>query len=201
MEISDMSINFMPEINCGKHSELFPKTIFCVIAGSTGSGKPNLIINLLTSKNALDYSDVYIYSSTLHQRGYQYLKEIYGKLENYFKNIYKKSIKIAYFLNADEEIQDPSKLDTNTNHIMIFDDVMLKDQAQIKEYFCIGRHNNINVFYLCQSLNKIAKHCIKDNANIFIFVKQNDKTLKYFYESHISGDMDLKEFKSFCDEA
>ena len=78
---------------------------------------------------------------------------------------------------------------------------MLKDQTVIKEYFCKGRHNNVNVFYLCQSLHKIAKHCIRENANIFILFKQDEKTLKYFHETHISGDMDFKEFKSFCQNA
>jgi hypothetical protein len=84
---------------------------------------------------------------------------------------------------------------------MIFDDVMLKDQTVIKDYFCRGRHNNVSVFYLCQSLHKIAKHCIRENANIFILFRQDDKTLKYFHETHISGDMDFTEFKQFCDGA
>ena len=84
---------------------------------------------------------------------------------------------------------------------MIFDDVMNADQTKIKDYFCRGRHNNVNVFYLCQSLHKIAKHCIRDNANVFILFHQDDKTLKYFHETHVSGDMDFDEFKEFCDKA
>jgi len=84
---------------------------------------------------------------------------------------------------------------------MVFDDVMLSDQTKIKEYFCRGRHSNVNVFYLCQSLYKIAKHCLRDNANIFILFHQDGKTLKSFHEKHISGDMDFKEFKSFCDKS
>ena len=83
---------------------------------------------------------------------------------------------------------------------MVFDDVMLSDQTTIKEYFCKGRHNSASVFYLCQSLFKIAKHCIRDNANIFILFRQNDHTLKYFHNDVISGDMEFKEFKSFCDK-
>ena len=67
--------------------------------------------------------------------------------------------------------------------------------------FCSGRHNNVNVFYLVQSLHKIAKHCIRENANTFILFRQDDKTLKYFHETRIAGDMDFKEFKSFCDTA
>ena len=78
---------------------------------------------------------------------------------------------------------------------------MLKDQTKIKEYICTGRHNNVTVFYLYQSFHKIAKHCIKDNVNIFILFHQDDKTLKYFHETHISGDMEFKEFKSFCDDS
>jgi len=84
---------------------------------------------------------------------------------------------------------------------MIFDDVMLKDQFVIKDYFCRGRHNNASVFHLCQSLHKIAKHCIRENANMFILFKQDDKTLKYFHETVITGDIDFIEFKQFCDGA
>ena len=81
---------------------------------------------------------------------------------------------------------------------MVFDDVMLADQTKIKEYFCTGRHNNVNVFYLVQSLHKIAKHCIRENANMFILFRQDDNTLKYFHGTHITGDMDFKEFSQFC---
>ena len=92
---------------------------------------------------------------------------------------------------------------------MVFDDVKKKhaggsnddNQTMIKKYFVRVRHNNVNVFYLVQSLHKIAKHCIRENANMFILFKQDDKALKYFYETHLSGDMDFKEFKQFRDDA
>ena len=114
----------------------------------------------------------------------------------------KQNVKIAHFCDpAEKQLIDPVELDKKQNHVMIFDDVMLDDQTTIKKYFCSGRHNNVNVFYLVQSLHKIAKHCIRENANIFILFKQDDKTLKYFHETHISGDMDFKELKLFCDNA
>ena len=34
-----------------------------------------------------------------------------------------------------------------------------------------------------------------------ILFYEDEKTLKYFHETHISGDMDFKEFKDFCDNA
>src|SRR5271163_1834102 len=202
MEISDYTKEFKVLHNkCGTHADIFPKSIFCVIAGSTGSGKTNLMVNLLKKEKILNYSNVYIHSSTLHQPAYEYLKQYYEKLEAFIKSSTNQSIKLAHFFDADEEIVNPSELDKNKNHLMIFDDLMLKDQTVIKDYFCRGRHNNVNVFYLCQSLHKISKHCIRDNANMFILFKQDDKTLKYFHETHISGNMDFPEFKLFCDQA
>jgi len=202
MEISDYTKDYnIPHDKSHLHSALFPKTIFCVIAGSTGSGKTNLMLNLLRKGKILNYTDVYVYSSTLYQDAYKDLKEYYEYLEKLIMQKTNQRVKIAHFLDADEEIVNPSELDKSQNHIMVFDDVMLNDQTAIKEYFCRGRHNNVNVFYLCQSLHKIAKHCIRDNANTFILFKQDDKTLKYFHETHVSGDMDFKEFKTFCDGA
>jgi len=82
------------------------------------------------------------------------------------------TIKYAHFHDTDDEIKDPKELDPNFNHIMVFDDVMLKDQTVIKEYFTSGRQNNVNAFYLVQSLHKIAKQCIRKNANMLILFKQ-----------------------------
>lgn len=203
MEIIDYSKKFNAGQNphCKKHADIFPKTIFCIIAGSTGSGKTNLMVNLLLRENMIKYDDVFVYSSTLYQPAYLYLKSCFESFEKKIQNITRKPVNIAHFHEKDDQIIDPSKLPKELNHVMIFDDVMLEDQTAIKKYFCSGRHNNVNVFYLVQSLHKIAKHCIRDNANTFILFRQDDKTLKYFHETHISGDMDFKEFKNFCDEA
>src|SRR2546426_8993769 len=201
MEIIDYSKRFSTSNHTVNHAPFFPKNIFCVIAGPTSCGKTNLLLNFLLDEGVLDYDDVYIYTPTLYQPAYKYLREFYNNLENEIKVKYKITVKIGHFFDADDEIKNPSELDAKLNHIMVFDDVMLNDQTKIKEYFCRGRHNNVNVFYLCQSLHKIAKHCIRDNANTFILFHQDDKAMKYFHEAHISGDMSLLEFKKFYDAA
>lgn len=201
MNVRDHSKDFNIPTNTRKHHEIFPNNIFCVIAGSTGSGKTNLLVHLLKEENLLNYSHVYVYSATLHQPAYEHLKEYYNTLEKLIKQKLNQSIRIAHFFDVDTDIQNPSELDKDKNHVMIFDDVMMEHQDIIKQYFCQGRHSNVNVFYLCQSLHKLAKHCIRDNANMFILFRQDDKTLKYFYETHISGDMEFAEFKKFCDVA
>jgi GTPase SAR1 family protein len=201
MNVRDHSKDFNIPTNTRKHHEIFPNNIFCVITGSTGSGKTNLLVHLLKEENLLNYYHVYVYSATLHQPAYEHLKEYYNTLEKLIKQKLNQSIRIAHFFDVDTDIQNPSELDKDKNHVMIFDDVMMEHQDIIKQYFCQGRHSNVNVFYLCQSLHKLAKHCIRDNANMFILFRQDDKTLKYFYETHISGDMEFAEFKNFCDGA
>src|SRR5271166_4508617 len=103
MNIPDYSKQFKKFDNsCGSHCPIFPKNIFCVMAGSTGSGKTNLMIHLLKEKQLLNYADVYVYSSTLYQSSYEYLKEYYKTLENYLEHKTGKLVKIAHFLDADD---------------------------------------------------------------------------------------------------
>src|SRR6266568_648322 len=90
--------------NCGKHSDLFPSNIFCVVAGSTGSGKTNLLVDLLKSGSKLNYHDVYIYTTTLYQPAYEHLKEYYGNMEKMIKYQTGQTVKIAHFLDPDEEL-------------------------------------------------------------------------------------------------
>ena len=212
MPIKDYSKYYDKTTNKVNHAAFFPKNIFCIIAGSTGCGKTNLLLNFLLEDGYLDYGSLYIYCSTLHQPAYILLKKRLEEIENNIREKFKRNIKIGYFFEDNDEegdpkgkkssnIIDPKELDPKISHVMVFDDVMLSDQTKIKEYFCKGRHSNVNIFYLCQSLHKIAKHCIRENANVFILFHQDDKTLKYFHETHISGDMDFKEFKEFCDNA
>jgi KaiC/GvpD/RAD55 family RecA-like ATPase len=66
-------------VSSSKHAPFLPKNIFCIIAGSTGCGKTNLILNFLLNGKNLDYTNIYIYSSTLHQSKYKFLRDYYKK--------------------------------------------------------------------------------------------------------------------------
>ncbi len=182
--------------NKSKHADIFPKNIFMIIAGGTGSGKTHLLIDLLLSRYVY-FDNIMIYTTTPHQVYYKLLRDYFEEV----KSVLKSSEDIVTFYSTDDELEDPSNLDDNKTHIVVFDDVMNEKQKVMADYFTRGRHNNVNVFYLCQSIHQLKKHGIRQNANIFILFHQDDKTLKYFYETHISGDMPLKEFKSICDQA
>ena len=103
MQVIDFSKKYEMPKGCGSHNEIFPRNIFCVIAGSTRCGKTNLMVNLLLQKNKINYSDVYIYSPTLHQPAYIYLKHSYELMEKIIMNKTKQSVKIALFCDPAEK--------------------------------------------------------------------------------------------------
>ncbi len=179
-----------------KHDEIFPSNIRMIIAGSSGCGKTNLIMNFIM-KNYVYYDDIMVYTTTPDQDAYKFLRD----LNSEYKKKTKINKDIVTFHNPDEGIANPSTLDKNKTHVVIFDDVMNEKQKDMTDYFCRGRHNNANVFYLCQSIHQLPKHGIRQNANIFILFRQDAKTLKFFYDTHVSGDMTYEEFEKICYEA
>ena len=177
-----------------KHHKIFPNHIRMIIAGSSGSGKTNLLMNFIM-KNYIHYDNIMIYTTTSYQEAYRFLRDINTEMKR------QTTKDIATFHSPDDGIADPSELDNNKTHVLIFDDAMNEGQKVMTDYFTRGRHNNVNVFYLCQSLHQLKKHGIRQNANIFILFQQDKKTLKYFHDTHISGDMPFEEFEKICEDA
>jgi len=68
---------------------------------------------------------------------------------------------------------------------MIFGDVAYEKQNNIRSYFCMGRHKNIDSFYLCQTYTHIPKHIKRDNANMNLMFKQDDLNMRHIYRDHI----------------
>lgn len=58
-----------------KHNSLFPNSIRCIICGPSNCGKTNVIISLLENPNGLRFENVYIYSKSIYQPKYKYLKK------------------------------------------------------------------------------------------------------------------------------
>ena len=95
-----------------------------------------MMVNLLLQENKINYSDVYIYSPTLHQPAYIYIKHSYELMDKIIVYKTKHSVNIAHFCDpAEKQLIDPAELDNKQNHVMTFDDVMLEDQAAVKSIF------------------------------------------------------------------
>lgn len=144
------------------------------------------MISLLEHENGLKFVNVYLYSKSVNQEKYKYLKDLLTPI---------KGMKF-YAFNNSEDILTPCQ--AKPNSVFIFDDVACAQQNIIREYFSMGRHNDIDCFYLHQSYARIPKHLIRDNANVLIIFEQDDLNLRHIYDDHVGADMTFEKFKDLC---
>lgn len=171
-----------------RHSVLLPNSIRCIIAGPSNCGKTNLLISLIESDNGLSFENIYIYAKTLDQDKYRYLDKLLQSVNG-----------VGFHkFSSSEQVIHPNE--TKKNSIIIFDDVICdKNQTNIKNFFCLGRHRNIDCFYLSQTYARVSKHMIRDNCNFVILFKQDDMNLRHvFSDMGVACDMKFDQFKLFC---
>lgn len=171
-----------------RHSTLLPDSIRALIVGPSNCGKTNVMLSLIESPNGLKFENVYIYSKSLYQTKYEYLKKLISTI---------KGMRLYTFNNNDDVIQTD---EIKPNSIMIFDDVACDKQNNIKNYFSMGRHKNVDSFYLCQTYTRIPKHLLRDNANLIIMFKQDDLNLRHIFNDHVGCDISFEDFKKICHE-
>lgn len=169
-----------------KHSTLLPDTIRCIMCGPSNCGKTNVMLNLLLHENGLKFKNIYLYSKTAFQPKYCFLKQVMKRVPE---------AKLFVF-NDNEDVIPPS--DALRHTIMIFDDVICENQNNIRNYFTMGRHKQIDCFYLSQTYSKVPKQLIRDNANLLIIFKQDETNLKHIYNEHVTTDIDWFKFKKLC---
>lgn len=157
-----------------------------LIIGSSGSGKTNVMIALLENPNGLRFTNLYVYSKTLGQPKYEYLRNLLKPLK-----------KIGYYeYENGEDVIPPTAVKPWS--VVIFDDVVCDKQGPMREYFCFGRHKNIDTFYLSQTYSSIPKQLIRDNANFLVIFKLDHTNLKHIYDDFVSVDMSLERFRQMC---
>lgn len=169
-----------------RHGKLLPNSIRALVVGPSNCGKTNAMISLLLDPNGLIFSNVYIYSKSLHQPKYLFLCKLISPM---------KEIGFHTFSNNCDVIEPD---EAKSNSVFIFDDIACEKQNNIRSYFCMGRHNDIDSFYLCQTYTRIPKHLIRDNANFLIVFKQDDMNLKHIYNDHVNADMSFEKFRAMC---
>jgi hypothetical protein len=176
-----------PEINNTKQDGIFPSSIRCVVCGPSNCGKTNVMMALLIEKHGLIFENIYIYSKSLFQPKYNFLKQLMQSIPG-----------IGYYeFNDRDNIVSPT--DVKCNSIIIFDDIPVSDRNdKIKEYFAHGRHKIVDTFYICQTYAHVPKHLVRDNANLLIIFKQDGLNLKLIHRDHVNTDMTYDEFYNMC---
>lgn len=191
MEISNFDIEHKEE---SPHHWLLPGSIRCVVCGPSGCGKTNLIVNLLLKAGYLKYDRLHLYSKSLGQEKYQFLRDWYSSLEDVTGK------QIAFFHSAADNIIPIEGLNPKERSIMVFDDVMLEKQGPIEKYFCQGRHGGADAFYLTQNYFRIPKQTVRDNCNLLVLFNQDTKNLRAIHDTYVGGDMPIEEFYKFFAE-
>lgn len=171
-----------------RHSQLLPDSVRGVISGPSNCGKTNVMLSLLQHPNGLKFENIYIYSKSLHQPKYEFLRKAMKPIKGMG----------LYTFTDNVEVIPPER--SKKNSIFIFDDIACEKQDNVRAYFCMGRHNNVDSFYLCQSYTRIPKHLIRDNTNFLIVFKQDDMNLKHIYNDHVNTDMTFDQFRKVCAE-
>lgn len=170
-----------------KHGSLLPNSIRCIMSGSSNCGKTNVLISLILNPNGLRFKNIYIYSRSLYQPKYEYLKKILSKIKGVG----------FYTFSSNDAVISPEKVKPYS--IFIFDDVICDKQNNIQSYFCMGRHKDVDCFYLSQSFAHIPKHLIRENANLIVLFKQDQMSLKHVYNDYsIATDMTFEKFIQMC---
>lgn len=169
-----------------KHGDLLPDSIRAVFCGPSNCGKTNSLLALITHPNGIRFENVYVYSKSLNQPKYEFLKKLLESIDG-----------MQYFpFSEHDEVITPDT--TLPNSIMIFDDVACEKQDNMRAFFCMGRHKCVDCFYLCQSYAQIPKHLVRDNVNLLVLFRQDEMNLKHVYHDHVNTDMEYIQFKDLC---
>ena len=152
LPVENFDVGFEKRIK--RHGDLLPDSIRAVFCGPSNCGKTNSLLALITQPKGVRFESIYVYSKSLNQPKYKLLKEILEPI---------KEIKYLFF-SEHESVIPPDK--ALPNYIMVFDDVACEKQDSVRAYFCMGRHKNVDCFYLCQSYAHVPKHLVRDNVNM-----------------------------------
>ena len=168
-----------------------------LIAGGSGSGKTNALLNLIN--NQPDIDKIYLYAKDPYEAKYQYL---INKREKVGLDHYDDP---KAFMEYSNDMQDVYKNieDYNTKKnrkvLIVFDD-MIADMINNKklnpivtELFIRGRKRNISISFITQSYFKVPKD-IRLNSTHFFIVKIPNKRELQQIALNCSSDIDSKDF-------
>ena len=191
---------------------LLPSSIRALVVGHSNCGKSTIVNTLLLRPGLLDYQNLLVFGNSLHQIEYQIMKAAFekGLSKSQIQVIFEHKKRVndqggplkvieaydlqckgditASFFNTHNEIPDPKTLDSKLKHVIVFDDCMSDNQAKIGSYFCRGRHNNVNCFYISQSYFRIPRQEVRLNLNFLILFRQSKKDMQHIYTDHVSFD-------------
>ena len=195
-------INFDDYVNENKteHNENWPYTpdhpCKILIVGGSGSGKTNVLLNLI--ENQPDIDKIYLYAKDLHEAKYQYLiNKREGVGIDHF-NDPKAFIEYSNDMHVYKNI-DEYNLNKDNKNLIVFDNMIAdminnkKLNSIVTELFIRGRKLNIYLVFITQSYYKVPKDVRLNTTHFFIAKIPNKRELQEIAINH-SSDISTKDF-------
>ena len=168
-----------------------------LIIGGSGSGKANLLLNLI--ENQPDIDKMYLYTKDPYESKYQHL---INKRKNVGINHFNDPKTFIEYSNDMHDVYknvDEYNLYKENKILIVFDD-MIKDMIHnkklnsiITELFIRGRKLNIYLVFITQSNFKVPKDVRLKTSHFFIAKTPNKKKLQQIAINH-SSDINTKDF-------
>ena len=168
-----------------------------LIIGGSGSGKRNVLLNLM--ENQSDIDEIYLYAKDPYEAKYQYLL---NKRKDVAINHLNEPKAFIEYLNEIHHVYkniDDYNPDKENKILIVFDD-MIADMIQNKklhsivpELFIRGRKLNISLGFITQSYFKVLKDVRLNTTQFFISKIPNKRELQQIAINH-SSDINTKDF-------
>lgn len=209
MQIEDMSKYYNKSLkdddtNLNKYA--FRPFKHAVLCGSTGSGKTNILLNLLTKPGYSSFCELYIFAKDIHEDAYDYLTNYFAEVERKINTKLKTQMKDNYYepckiFHISNELKDLPKLEEfegeRKKRIIVFDDMLNeKNQEGVKDYMIRSRKLGCQVIYLTQAYFLTPK-IIRDNSSYVLFFPTTRRNLLEISKS-VASKLDTKNFMKAC---
>ena len=168
-----------------------------LIIGGSGSGKTNLLLNLIEDQPDID--KIYLYAIDLYELKYQYL---INKTESVGINHFNDPKAFLDYLNDMYDIYkntDDYNPDKENKILIVFNDMIAdmihnkKLNSIVTELFIRGRKLNISLVFITQSYFKVPKDVRLNTTHFFIAKIPNKRELQQIALNH-SSDISTKDF-------
>ena len=174
-----------------------------LIIGDSGSGKTNVLLNLI--ENQPDIDKIYLYTKDPYHAKYQYsINKREGVGINHF-NDPKAFIEYSNVMRNVYKNIDDCNSDKENNILIVFDDMIAyminnkKLNSVVTELFVRGRKLTISLVFIIQSYFKVPKDVRLNTTNFFISKIQNRRELQPIAINH-SPDISTKDFQNIYRE-
>ncbi len=177
-----------------RHPLIMKSPFRLLIIGASGSGKTNLLMNMLT--DWLIYDRLVLCLKNPDQPVYE---EFIKRIESVLKDA--ETPELFQVVSDIKEVPDISSFDSKKRNLVVFDDFLMdKDQKVMKEYFVRGRPQGISVIYISQSFYG-TPITIRQNCSAILLARPRNAGELAKFPKEMGFGLSSEEFEKRLNEA